>query len=160
ERFAEAHAERFPNAAKGIRGFLEDCLTIRGEASRAEEQAGAGPLARPERYPLLLRYRRATLAQVLEAHVEHPAARGARWPPSLRGAVRLRALSRPLVRGPPRGPPRDLRVRRLRGHLARPRCGRPRARDVRVLGARSRGRSRERPARSAELVLDHRADAG
>ena len=83
DRFAEAHAERFPNEAKGIRGFLEDCLQIRGEASRAEEQAGAGPLARPERYPLLLRYRRATLAQVLEARVEDPAARAALaalWP--------------------------------------------------------------------------------
>ncbi|TMA36189.1 MAG: NAD(P)/FAD-dependent oxidoreductase [Deltaproteobacteria bacterium] len=82
ERFAEAHAERFPREAKGIRGFLEDCLTIRGEASRAEEQ-GAGPLRRPERFPLLLRYRRATLAQVLGARVEDPAARAALaalWP--------------------------------------------------------------------------------
>ncbi len=83
DRFADTHAERFPREAKGIRGFLEDCLTIRGEASRAEEQAGAGPLARPERYPLLLRYRRATLAQVLEARVDDPAARAALaalWP--------------------------------------------------------------------------------
>ena len=83
DRFAEAHAELFPNEAKGIRGFLEDCLTIRGEASRAEEQAGAGPLRRPERFPLLLRYRRATLAQALEARVEDPAARAALaalWP--------------------------------------------------------------------------------
>jgi phytoene desaturase len=81
DRFAEAHAERFPREAKGIRGFLEDCLTIRGEASRAEEQAG--PLRRPERFPLLLRHRRATLAQVLEARVEDPAARAALaalWP--------------------------------------------------------------------------------
>jgi phytoene dehydrogenase-like protein len=81
DRFAEAHAERFPKAEKGIRGFLEDCLQIRGEASRAEEQAG--PLRRPERYPLLLRYRRATLAQVLEARVEDPGARAALaalWP--------------------------------------------------------------------------------
>src|SRR5262245_13194317 len=82
ERFAEVHAERFPREAKGIRGFLEDCLTIRGEASRAEEQAGVG-LSRPERFPLLLRYRRATLAQVLETRVEDPAARAALaalWP--------------------------------------------------------------------------------
>jgi prolycopene isomerase len=81
ERFAEAHAERFPREAKGIRGFLEDCLTIRGEASRAEEQAGVG--LRPERFPMLLRYRRATLAQVLEARVEDPSARAALaalWP--------------------------------------------------------------------------------
>src|SRR5262245_47273898 len=83
DRFADAHAQRFPREAKGIRGFLEDCLTIRGEASRAEEQAGPGPLRKPERFPMLLRYRRATLAQVLEARVEDPAARAALaalWP--------------------------------------------------------------------------------
>ena len=61
ERFVEAHVEQFPHAAKGIRGFVEDCLTIRTETSRAEE--GAGPNVRPERFPLLLRYRRATLAR-------------------------------------------------------------------------------------------------
>jgi prolycopene isomerase len=81
ERFAEVHAERFPRQAKGIRGFLEDCLTIRGEASRAE--AGETAFVRPERFPLLLRYRRATLAQVLEARVDDASARAALaalWP--------------------------------------------------------------------------------
>ena len=61
----------FPREAKGIRGFVEDCLTIRSEASRAEE--GASVVTRPERFPLLLRYRRATLAQVLEDRIEDPA---------------------------------------------------------------------------------------
>ena len=81
ERFVEAHVEQFPHEAKGIRGFVSDCLTIRTETSRAEQ--GAGPQARPERFPLLLRYRRATLAQVLEDRIEDPAARaahGALWP--------------------------------------------------------------------------------
>jgi len=81
ERFVEAHVEHFPREAKGIRGFVEDCLTIRTETSRAEQ--GAGPQARPERFPLLLRYRRATLARVLEDRIEDPAARaalGALWP--------------------------------------------------------------------------------
>ena len=81
--FAEAHIERFPKQAKGIRGFLEDCLTIAGEARRAEEDADLGPLTRPERYPLLLRHRRATLAQVLEERVDDPDARAALaalWP--------------------------------------------------------------------------------
>jgi prolycopene isomerase len=80
ERFVEAHVEQFPQEAKGIRGFLSDCLAIRTEASRAEERGGA---LRPGRFPLLLRYRRATLAEVLAAHVEDPAARGALaalWP--------------------------------------------------------------------------------
>ncbi|MEM7409390.1 MAG: NAD(P)/FAD-dependent oxidoreductase [Myxococcota bacterium] len=81
--FAEAHIARFPKQAKGIRGFLEDCLAIAGEARRVEEDAGQGSLARPERYPLLLRYRRATLAQVLEDRVDDADARAALaalWP--------------------------------------------------------------------------------
>jgi len=81
ERFVEAHVEQFPREGKGIRGFVEDCLTIRTEASRAEE--GPGPSLRPDRFPLLLRYRRATLAQVLADHVEDAGARAALaalWP--------------------------------------------------------------------------------
>ncbi|MEN8181444.1 MAG: NAD(P)/FAD-dependent oxidoreductase [Myxococcota bacterium] len=80
-RFAEAYVEQFPKEEKGIRAFLEDCLTIRREASAAEE--GTTPFARPERFPLLLRYRRATLAEVLEDRVSEPAARAALaalWP--------------------------------------------------------------------------------
>ncbi len=83
ERFVEAHGERFPSEAKGIRAFLEDCLMIRGEASRAEEDPDRGPFARPGRFPLLLRYRRATLARVLEERVKDAEARAALaalWP--------------------------------------------------------------------------------
>jgi prolycopene isomerase len=81
ERFVEAHVEQFPQAAKGIRAFVEDCLAIRTETSRAEE--GAGPNVLPERFPLLLRYRRATLARVLADRIDDPAARSALaalWP--------------------------------------------------------------------------------
>jgi prolycopene isomerase len=81
ERFVEAHVEAFPKSAKGIRGFVEDCLTIRTEASRAEQ--GAGPGLRPERFPLLLRYRRATLEEALADRIDDPAARAALaalWP--------------------------------------------------------------------------------
>lgn len=81
ERFIEAHVERFPREEKGIRGFVEDCLAIRAEVARAEE--AADPFARPERFPLLLRYRRATLAHVLADRVADPAARAALaalWP--------------------------------------------------------------------------------
>jgi phytoene desaturase len=81
DRFIEAHVEQFPKSAKGIRGFVEDCLTIRTEASRAEQ--GVGPGLRPERFPLLLRYRRATLAEVLADRIDDPAARAALaalWP--------------------------------------------------------------------------------
>lgn len=83
EAFVEAHVEQFPAERKGIRGFVQDCLAIRAEASRAEDPMGEGPLVRPGRFPLLLRHRRATLGQVLEAHVADPAARAALaglWP--------------------------------------------------------------------------------
>jgi len=82
QRFVEAHAELFPGEAKGIRGFVQDCLAIRAEATRAEE-GGAGPWTRPGRFPLLLRYRRATLASVLEQWVGDADARAALaglWP--------------------------------------------------------------------------------
>ena len=81
ERFVEAHVEQFPDAAKGIRGFVQDCLAIRSEASRADD--GVGPKEQPDRFPLLLRYRRATLAQVLADHVDDAGARAALaalWP--------------------------------------------------------------------------------
>jgi prolycopene isomerase len=81
EPFVEAHVERFPAEEKGIRGFVADCLAIRSEAARAEE--AADPFARPERFPLLLRYRRATLAHVLSDRIADPAARAALatlWP--------------------------------------------------------------------------------
>jgi len=83
ERFVEAHAERFPSEAKGIRGFTEDCLAICSEVVRADAETAAGPLNHPEHFPLLLRHRRATLGQVLAHHLEDPAARAALaalWP--------------------------------------------------------------------------------
>lgn len=83
EPFIDAHVELFPSEEKGIRGFVQDCLAVRAEASRAAEDLARGPLSRPDRFPLLLRYRRATLARVLEEQVGDPAARGALaalWP--------------------------------------------------------------------------------
>ncbi len=83
EAFVEAHAELFPAEAKGIRGFVQDCLAIRGEASRAEDRADTGPGLRPDRFPMLLRYRRASLEAVLRDRVADPSARAALaalWP--------------------------------------------------------------------------------
>lgn len=82
-RFVEVYGEHFPGEAKGVRGFVQDCLAIRAEATRAEEGVDTGPWARPGRFPLLLRYRRATLARVLEQWVGDPDARAALaglWP--------------------------------------------------------------------------------
>lgn len=83
EAFVEAHSERFPREAAGIRGFVEDCLKIRAEASLAEESVGDRSAAGRKRFPLLVRYRRATLRQVLEERIRNERARAALaclWP--------------------------------------------------------------------------------
>jgi prolycopene isomerase len=83
ERFGDAHVDRFPGEAKGIRGFVQSCLAVRSETSRAAADAVSGPRVRPDWFPLMLRYRRATLAQVLQDCVGDAEARAALaslWP--------------------------------------------------------------------------------
>lgn len=84
EAYEDAHAAAFPAERAGIRAFLGECVRIRAEAELAAEAAaaGAGPAAL-ERLSTLRRLRRATLGQVLDAHVATPAARSALaalWP--------------------------------------------------------------------------------
>lgn len=82
--FLDAHAEVFPSEAKGLRQVLQECLSIRLEARRAAETTRAFDLSRtPSRFPTLLRYRKATLADVLAVHIDSPKARallGTLWP--------------------------------------------------------------------------------
>lgn len=84
DAFVEAHAARFPGCADGVRAFVDVCARIRAEVELAAEGAAAGAgAAALERLPTLRRLRRATLADVLEAHVGDPAARAALaalWP--------------------------------------------------------------------------------
>ena len=84
EGFVDAHAEEFPAEEKGLRQLVQECLNIRQETLRAGDSPGTfdvGELQR--RFPTLLRYRRATLARVLEEHIESPRLRallGTLWP--------------------------------------------------------------------------------
>jgi prolycopene isomerase len=84
EGFVDAHAERFPTEAKGLRQVVQECLSIRLEARRAAELVRAFDVSgAPNRFPTLLRYRKATLADVLEDHIDSPKARallGTLWP--------------------------------------------------------------------------------
>jgi prolycopene isomerase len=77
-------ADAFPTERKGLRDFLQECLNVRIETQRASELAGPYEvMRRPGRFPTLLRYRRATLAQALDAHVgsrELRAGLSAPWP--------------------------------------------------------------------------------
>jgi all-trans-retinol 13,14-reductase len=83
-RFVEAHAACFPGQAKGLRSLLQVCADIRHEAERAEELSSpVDVMQRPGRFPTLLRLRRATVADVLAAHLSDPRARAAvaaLWP--------------------------------------------------------------------------------
>jgi len=84
DAFLEAHRAVFPAEEKGLRALLDECLTLRAETERtAERSALRGGIRPSEDFPTLLRYRRATLAQVLDANLKSPelkAALGALWP--------------------------------------------------------------------------------
>lgn len=84
EAFCEAHVEAFPDEEKGIRSFVTECADIARETEQAAELSSLTDILRmPERFPALLRYRRATVARVLEAQVRDPLARAALtslWP--------------------------------------------------------------------------------
>ncbi|MAE96049.1 MAG: all-trans-retinol 13,14-reductase [Deltaproteobacteria bacterium] len=84
EAFSEAHVEAFPDQEKGIRSFVTECADIARETGMAAELGSLTDVLRtPERFPALLRYRRATVSQVLEAQVRDPLARAALtslWP--------------------------------------------------------------------------------
>jgi len=84
DEFAAAHAEAFPGEKKGLQQFLQECLGAREETRRAAALASPYDVMKsPERYPTLLRYRRATLAQVLDANIDSQqlkSALGSLWP--------------------------------------------------------------------------------
>lgn len=84
DEFVNAHADEFPGEKKGLRQFLQECLNARQEARRAASLASAyDVVTSPQRFPTLLRYRRATLSQALDANIESPrlkTALGSLWP--------------------------------------------------------------------------------
>jgi prolycopene isomerase len=84
EEFERLYADEFPSERKGLREFLQECLNIRQETQRAAELGGPYQvMRRPERFPALLRYRRATLGEALDAGIDSPrlkAALATLWP--------------------------------------------------------------------------------
>jgi prolycopene isomerase len=82
--FVDAHAEEFPTEEKGLREFVQECLAIRHETRRAADSEASFEVSQLQRrFPALLRYRRATLGDVLDAHIESPKLRallGTLWP--------------------------------------------------------------------------------
>lgn len=83
ERFAEAHAERFPAEREGLRRLLQVCVDTRRETLQAADLAAADFAAIEKSLPTLMQHHRATLADVLDAHLEDDrlkAVLGAPWP--------------------------------------------------------------------------------
>jgi len=84
EEFIQVHTEEDHTEAKALRQFLQECLDIREETRRASQLPSPfGAVTDARRFPNLLRYRRATLAQVLDAQLdssELKALVGTLWP--------------------------------------------------------------------------------
>ncbi len=73
DEFVRIHARGSAAEAKGLRQVLNECLNIRQETRAAAELTSPFDVVRrPDRFPTLLRYRRATLAQVLDDHLARP----------------------------------------------------------------------------------------
>lgn len=73
EEFVRVHTAACPAEAKGLRQVLQECLNVRQETRRAESlQDPLDLMKTPGRFPTLLRYHRATLADVLDDHLDSP----------------------------------------------------------------------------------------
>jgi prolycopene isomerase len=71
DEFVRRHVELFPEERKGVTQFVQECLNIRREVRAAAElEGGVADVQTAKRFPTLMRYRRATLANVLDAHIE------------------------------------------------------------------------------------------
>ena len=76
EEFIETHVAAFPEDADGIRRFFGICSAIHNQAHGAPSRLGLAEMARVEEdMRLVLEYRRATVADVLDATIASPEAR-------------------------------------------------------------------------------------
>lgn len=90
ERLIQRLADGFPAHAGALRAFVEEAL--RTDAALRAWPPGAAVLRRPGRFLPLVRWRRATLGDVFEAHGLPPAARtllASQWPDFLEAPARL-----------------------------------------------------------------------
>ena len=84
EGFIEAHAERFPDEADGIRRFVELAFQVTRESQALSQRLSLGELGdAAKRFPALFKYRKVTVSDVLDEHLSDPklkAMLGASWP--------------------------------------------------------------------------------
>ena len=78
DEFVHSHVDAFPGERKGLRSLVQECLALQTEVRSAEEFAAPLEVMRhPRRFPTLLRYRRASLAQVMDDHLRDARAKAA-----------------------------------------------------------------------------------
>jgi prolycopene isomerase len=77
-------AEQFPHEADGVTRFVETCAQTTRESQAPPPRVGLSDLdAVKAALPMLFKYRRSTLADVLDEHIQDPLAKavcGASWP--------------------------------------------------------------------------------
>jgi prolycopene isomerase len=77
-------AEQFPHEADGVRGFIETCAQTTRESQAPPPRVGLADLdAVKAALPMLFKYRRSTLADVLDEYLDDPLVKavcGASWP--------------------------------------------------------------------------------
>jgi phytoene desaturase len=77
-------AEQFPHEADGVRSFIETCAQTTRESQAPPPRVGLADLdAVKAALPMLFKYRRSTLADVLDEYLDDPLAKavcGASWP--------------------------------------------------------------------------------
>src|SRR6266545_426105 len=84
EDFLAAHARHFPREASGLRRILDLCAALNREVREFPSELSLWDVVRmPRRFPRLLRYHKATLGSVLDAHLDDPRLKAlfaALWP--------------------------------------------------------------------------------
>ena len=84
EAFIDAHVARFPAEEQGFRDLMSVCRRISAETRLTPDRALPRGFGRPSHeVPLLVKYHRATLAEVMDEHLSDPRAKavfGTLWP--------------------------------------------------------------------------------
>ena len=108
QEFVEAHVERFPHEAEGIREFFKTLSNIFFEASRLPFQISLADMSRAEaEFPTLFRYRTGTASDVINEYITDPKLRavlGACWsymglPPSRLSSLHFSQLLNVIIDG-------------------------------------------------------------
>ena len=84
EEYIKTHLEHFPTEKEGLRQLIQLCTRVNQEVRQFPTEFSFWDVMRmPKRFPLLLKYHKATLAKVMDEHIRDPrlkAAFATLWP--------------------------------------------------------------------------------